>query len=56
MTLDLSNCTLSYKINEKEKFIAFKDITVNSDIEYCLAVYIGMKGDCVELVSCTLSE
>ena len=56
MELDLNNRTLSYMMGSDLKQVAFKDITVDEDIIYCMAVCIGYKGSVVELLSYTSSE
>ena len=56
MTLDLSNRTLSYQINDGEKYVAFKNVTTGHDIEYCMGVYIWANKDCIELLSCKKSQ
>ena len=45
MILDLTNRTLSYQINNKEKYVAFKNIATGIDIEYCMRVNMRGKKD-----------
>ena len=56
MILDLSNRTLSYQVNDGDSYIAFIDITVGADIEYCMCVYISRSEDGIELLSCELLQ
>ena len=53
MILDLSSKTLSYKINNGDECIAFQDIAIGHDVNYCMAVYIGAYHDSIELLSCS---
>ena len=55
MTLDLSSRTLSYQVNDDDKYIAFTNIAVGEDIEYCMCVYIASNSHCAELLSFHLS-
>lgn len=57
MVLDLrgSRHTLSYQINDSKWFLAAK-VQVGDAIEYCMAVYIERKPDCVELLSYSSSK
>ena len=50
MILDLKQRTLSYSINHEEIVIAFDNITVEQDLEYCMAIVINNETDCVDLL------
>ena len=53
MILDLSSRTLSYKINDGNEYIAFQDVAIGHDVNYCMAVYIGADHDSIKLLSCS---
>ena len=55
MILDLSSRTLSYQINDNEKFVVFTNIKVDNDIEYCMAIGIQQIDDSIQLLSCNVS-
>ena len=55
MILDLSSKSVSYQVNHGDMFLAFEDIAVGQDIEYCMGVCIGGADDCVELLSYIIS-
>ena len=52
MILDLYKKTLSYKINDGEVQIVFKDITTGYGINYCMGVVAGAAGNNIELLNC----
>lgn len=63
MTLDQSENTLSYKINEKPALnyftrspVAFDDIAIGSDIKYRMAFSCHSPGDAIELLSFECKE
>ena len=45
MSLDLKSQTLSYKINEGDKHVLFKNIKIWDDINYCMAVCMTRGGE-----------
>ena len=51
MILNLSAQTLSFKKNDGDERILFKNIAVGCDINYCMAIYIHNSGDSVYLCS-----
>ena len=50
MILDLCAQTLSHRMNNGEKHIISTYVAIGKDIKYCMAVYIGGKGDEIELI------
>ena len=52
MVLDLGNRTLAYQVNKEELYVAFKDIAVGDDIEYCMGIFMYLCGDGIELLRC----
>ena len=51
MIMNLSQGTISFKLDNEDLGIAFKDIVKKDDIKYKMAVYIGCKNHCVNLLS-----
>ena len=49
MSLDLQNRKLSFQTNDDEEYIAFTEIAVGDDIEYCMAVHACHDDDCIQL-------
>eukprot|EP01084_Bolivina_argentea_P166737 289438_1 len=52
MILDLHSKELCYKINDGEKYVAFTDIAVGININYCLGVYIARYNNSMQLLNC----
>ena len=44
------NFVISYKINDGDLQIMFKDIIIGNDINYCMGVYIESDCDSIELL------
>lgn len=49
MTLNLSDKSLSYKINDGIEKALFTDIAIGPGIDYCMAVYIAVESDSIQL-------
>ena len=56
MRLNLFHRKLSFQKNADKEYIAFTDITVGDDLEYCMAIYACNAGDSVELLSCDAQQ
>eukprot|EP01084_Bolivina_argentea_P088859 160428_1 len=52
MILDLSNQTLSYKINDGDEYVAFTNIAIGDDINYTMVVYMQYTDESIELLNC----
>ena len=50
MILDLYTKTLSYKINDGQKQVAFKNIATGNGIHYCMGLYMLEEGDSIRLL------
>ena len=50
MKLDLYQQTLSFSINNQE-WIIIDEIKISSNIKYKIAVFLGLKDDCIQLLS-----
>ena len=50
MILDLSTKTLSYKVNDGDKYDVYENIAIGANIEYCPAVWLNYPGDIIELI------
>ena len=50
MILDLKQRKISYSVNHERIVIAFENITVEKDLEYCMAVCINNETDCIDLL------
>ena len=53
--LDLNKYTLSYKVNDKDLGIAFKNIAVGNDLKYVLAISVPDEGTSVSLINYEIS-